>query len=165
MIRVQNHVQKVLMLVELQGQISDGYWENSRPYDHWKEPASSAVEVSPDGVIGTDFWPERSYNFASPELLEYVGDRMLRFAKAATLFPDMSSDLVHYIEYDDLFTRNLRGDYWDEIRSKFTNQYDINNQEQWKSLLEKIDGVNYTMADMKKDLKVLKEVFKTRLPR
>ena len=40
-----------IYLCELSGQISDGYWENSKPYDHWKWLMNTVPEIV-DGKEG-----------------------------------------------------------------------------------------------------------------
>lgn len=75
---------------ELSGQISDGYWENSKPYDHWKafncgvevvDDNSNKMYVLPNTTdvyvrVNTHFYKQRNYNFASRELYNIVGNRM-----------------------------------------------------------------------------------------
>ncbi|HOD11170.1 MAG TPA: hypothetical protein PKH91_10540, partial [Flavobacterium sp.] len=74
---VGNMAQKILFLCEMQGQISDGMWENARG-DHWK--VWSDLDWDKVGVgdnIGRKFYAGRDgYNFTNPELLDVVGDRM-----------------------------------------------------------------------------------------
>lgn len=90
-IKFRNKVQVALFMKELRGQISDGLWENSKPVDHWKVPCSAKVSVATDQKeLGPSFMPARAYNFASSELLEYVGDRMLVIAQSVDKNMDMS---------------------------------------------------------------------------
>ena len=73
---------------ELDGQISDGYWENARPYNHWRVWCRATVIVDPVNV-GRNFYAEKdNYNFNSSELLEWVGDRML--ASCQEIDPDFT---------------------------------------------------------------------------
>lgn len=78
-----NRIQAMLFKVEMQGQISDGHWENSMPYGHYKVASSADVAFSDNsnthGCHG--FSPQRKYNFANRDLFEVVGDRMLEMAK------------------------------------------------------------------------------------
>ena len=48
-----NQAQVILYMCELCGQISDGHWENSKPYDHWKIPCVA-------GCVGPKFSTESS---------------------------------------------------------------------------------------------------------
>ena len=87
-IRVATKSQAILMELELKGQVSDGYWENSYPHDY-KPVCSAEVIVDPDNV-GINFTPSRAYNFASPKLIEYVGDRMQQIVLLSWMFPTLS---------------------------------------------------------------------------
>jgi hypothetical protein len=84
-LRFRNLAQKVLWDQELSGQISDGRWENSKPYDHWEYwHRDVTVVVDPENV-GRDFWVKRDgYCFTEKELLETIGERMLEAVQVAT---------------------------------------------------------------------------------
>lgn len=74
---VRNLAQKVLMEDELQGQISDGMWENATPHDHWKPWCDAEVVVDPAN-LGRNFHARKdNYNFLAKDLLEVVADRMI----------------------------------------------------------------------------------------
>ncbi len=97
-LRLQTPAQVAVFNEELTGQMSDGYWENSRPYNHWTwAPARELVTVAAEGqkvglfyaytdhlgqALEVKFTPPRRYNFCNSVLLECVGDRMLEQAKA-----------------------------------------------------------------------------------
>lgn len=99
---VRNVAQKALFEEELQGQLSDGYWENTKPHDHWEPWCRCTVLVDEnvgrnfdwykgkryDRRTGRDYPVSRplksNYNFANSMLLEAVGDRMLEIARKAT---------------------------------------------------------------------------------
>jgi hypothetical protein len=78
---VRNEAQKILFEKELAGQISDGYWENSRPWNHWRWVGRElVVEVGENvGVYGGG--PVRSYNFNNKMLVEIVGERMIEYVR------------------------------------------------------------------------------------
>lgn len=80
---VRNEAQKILFDEELMGQLSDGMWENTRPFDHWKVWADCDVVVAgPDDEVGRTFYAAKSnYNFTSRDLLDVVGDRMLEYVQ------------------------------------------------------------------------------------
>lgn len=74
----RNEMQVVLWNEELIGQLSDGNWENSRPYEHWKRPCRAEVAVaSPSTQLGPNFTPARKYNFKAVYSNETVRARML----------------------------------------------------------------------------------------
>lgn len=85
---VRNLAQKVLFMEELQGQISDGMWENARPFEHWKVWCDSELEVIVNANnVGRNFSAIKSnYNLNSSELLECVGDRMVLNVRAYKMF-------------------------------------------------------------------------------
>lgn len=71
--------QKNLFVCEISGQLSDGQWENAKPYDHWQPWSNSDVKVG--SRVGRDFPVKKDgYNLGS--LLQYVGDRMLAVGAA-----------------------------------------------------------------------------------
>jgi hypothetical protein len=82
LINFRNAVQAALYNLELAGQISDGCWENSRPWNHWR-CMIDATGVAVPGPLGPTFQPRRKYNFNNNLLVEVVGDRMLKIARDA----------------------------------------------------------------------------------
>jgi hypothetical protein len=92
--------QVVLFNEELAGQISDGVWENSKPYNHYKwVPGRDKVSVAKDGELvglfydttyggelhkGARFTPPRRYNFCNSLLIEVCGERMIEAVKTLT---------------------------------------------------------------------------------
>jgi hypothetical protein len=81
--RTQN--QLILWKTELVGQLSDGHWENSRPYDHWKDWCNATALVGPN--VGRDFYPKRDvYGLTSKALLEVVGERMRAAVRVGRVF-------------------------------------------------------------------------------
>jgi len=81
-INFTNNVQKTLWDNELTGQISDGMWENTRPYDHYRFWCKVVSFVNPDniGVTGARY-EKRNYNFLNKDLLSIIGDRMCYMAR------------------------------------------------------------------------------------
>ena len=47
---------------ELSGQISDGKYENSRPYDHWRWILDTEIIVDPNSMNYTNRWIGKKYN-------------------------------------------------------------------------------------------------------
>jgi hypothetical protein len=85
----ENQQQKILWDEEMSGQVSDGQWENSYPYDHWERPCKAAsMVVGSEGnpMAGLNFYPKRSYGFNKASLLEIVGQRALEAVQAK--YPD-----------------------------------------------------------------------------
>ena len=49
---------------ELSGQISDGKYENSRPYDHWKWITDCDVLIEPNGLNYAERWLRKKYTLS-----------------------------------------------------------------------------------------------------
>lgn len=93
---VRNEAQKILFDLELSGQISDGYWENAAPQDHWIPWCETTVIVDPTNV-GRDFSVRKdNYGFTRRDLLDIVGDRMLEYVRAG------GGEYANYSEADML---------------------------------------------------------------
>ena len=106
----RNKVQVALYNEELKGQISDGLWENSRPSNHYKQPTRAKVFVAKQDVeLGPNFLPDRAYNFASPLLIEYVGDRMLAVAQSVDKSMDMPRMKAELRDMTKIFNAKFRG--------------------------------------------------------
>jgi hypothetical protein len=96
---VESLAQKVILLGEMRGQISDGHWENSAPTNHW-EPWSALnwgdvlIATDPGKQLGISFRARRGYNFADPELLDVVGERMLVLVRVCLTYPQAAPGLV-----------------------------------------------------------------------
>lgn len=159
-LHVENPVQKALFLQELSGQISDGYWENSRPNDHYQYWRLDFDQVIVDGSLGHNFHAPRKYNFLAKDLLDVVGDRMLFYAKMTLLFPELTftllqkhgmpddvDELRHAAQYamDDI------GHYWQD---KLDFYAEVGLTQEVLDAVEAYDG--YTMSDLRKDLRALK---------
>jgi len=136
-VRFRNVVQVALYECELKGQISDGNWENSTPFNHWQDPCDAmAVVGKPGESLGpVGFRPRRNYGFGSTFLVECVGSRMLFYARAVQAFPELMKRL------DDHWN-------WEEDRNTFTS---ID--------LDKINAVPYSMKDLKADLNDMSRIW------
>lgn len=87
-INVRNEDQKALLELELLGQISDGYWENSIASRTWED-----VEVCVDpNNVGVDF-AAFPCNFTSKKLLDVVKTRMVLYVRLAREFGNLARDL------------------------------------------------------------------------
>ena len=75
---VRNEVQAALWENEIMGQISDGMWENTQPYDHYEAWCDAEVVVAdPDMKLGRNFFVQKD-NYSLTTVIQYVGDRMIR---------------------------------------------------------------------------------------
>lgn len=76
-LRVRNRAQQILFMKELRGQISDGMWENTVPFNHWAAWSNTKVVVDPKN-LGRNFSVAKdNYQLNAKALLSVVGDRMV----------------------------------------------------------------------------------------
>lgn len=97
----------LLYKYELEGQISDGKYENSRPYDHWKWVSSAEIRVDANAPEGTSRWIRKTYNL--DEWFKYIHDgenswacRIMSFARFGLMFeikPELWNALIKHAEY------------------------------------------------------------------
>lgn len=156
----RNSAQAALFQYELAGQISDGYWENSRPFDHWKPWCNAHVIVDPAN-LGKDFYAGReSYNFTSKDLLDVVSERMIYKARVATVFgPETLRHINWKIEGGKL-----------KLPPKPTGTDKYYNDEYEAISKLPIDEINKVLADdtiyfdkmLMRDLKDMKVIIKMR---
>lgn len=74
-VRVNTMAQKYLLRDELQGQISDGHWENSGG-EAWQDWSNAKVIVDPKNPGRNFFTRKDNYQLNAKRLLDVVGDRM-----------------------------------------------------------------------------------------
>ncbi len=178
---VRNRAQKVLFQKELQGQISDGMWENAKPHNHWKDWGTDDVQIGTDKFGRTFYANKDNYNISSKELLDCVGDRMLFaviFDKYVTQFRGVTIDDLdicsipeHHRDYEDAFktkiVEGINGDtveVWENGWMKYTREickkYNLGPAD-FELMGSGI--IKYDMADMRKDLNDLKVIFRNHL--
>lgn len=164
---VQNKIQKALLDGELMGQISDGMWENSKPYDHYIPWARAKVMIGGQGTKGISTWVKRNYNFLNSELLNVVGDRMLGMARLIKKFPNIGgqeklisiansfADSVMGMDYEKL--SDLR-----EYSKKGAKELMKVTKASFQDLILIVnDNSLYSGSDLRKDLKEIKTSFQT----
>lgn len=172
-IKVANLAQLILLECELKGQISDGKWENARPYEHWRPPCRAEVTVAEPGEkVGINF-TSKPYNFVDKELLEIVGDRMINAVKFHTAYPNISTNnhwdfsfngpTAQKLTIDVIGWLKSTDDYYQKKAKKVMEALKVSTTGELVMAMQKVDQVQYTMKDLKKDLKELKVIFKTRL--
>jgi hypothetical protein len=147
------NIEQAACMLELDGQISDGHWENARPYDHWRVWTSAKVVVNPDNV-GRNFYAEKSnYNLSDKTLLDIVGRRMLGIVRIARKFGiEVASTLEHAVSCDDGLLED----------SKHTlAKLDLAGVS-YEDVMKALADESYGMRQMRADLNDLKTIFKTR---
>lgn len=114
-LKVATPAQKFMFNNEFCGQISDGMWENTQPYDHWEVWCDAHVEVDPDN-IGRNFYAKKdNYALNSKQLLDVVGDRVLFGLNLLAQLPilaDMESGRLPESAYDYRHAVANREGFW-----------------------------------------------------
>lgn len=155
-IRFATEDQAVLFNAVIRGQLSDGFWENSRPYGHYKLWCNATVEVGKQP--GRNFIPDKdNYNLADKELLDVVGQRMINYVKLARRFGSNKVKVLDYfLDLDGNFrgAPTYSGDFWDEIRAKLA-------LEDAAAVKACVEEDSYTLRDLRKDLREMSAAFKT----
>lgn len=174
----------LLFVYELQGQISDGAWENSRPASHWKWVTNLDYELTDDdaGYNG----PKHSVRYDCKWMIEYLNKwlknkdddyqwcvRFLNFCRVGKIID--KNDLKKYTDGAD-------SDAFESIISKLpeeeVNQEGLENslndyykEKYWPKVkseinddfLKKFYSTEYTMKDFKDDLRSVQESMNNKL--
>lgn len=149
--------QKVIYEEELVGQLSDGAWENTAPYDHWEPWANCRVVVDPDNVGRTFHAKKTGYAFAA-QLIDCVGERMLAYARLALHYGD-GVDFRVLEGYGTTGTMptnkdSAGSDYFARIRA-YLSRFDL---AEVKRVAE--DESLYTEKDLRRDLAAISKAMK-----
>lgn len=94
---------KIIFMCEMQGQISDGMWENSRPFGHWKKWSSLTWD---DVIVSSELFgrvfevPFSKYAFSDRELLKIVGKRLLFKIKLYHMYPQVVEPILKENHWD-----------------------------------------------------------------
>lgn len=168
MIKVENQEQKIILLYEMIGQISDGMWENARPYDHYRpwmriKEENTVIDPSDIGVNDSFRFAKRNYNFANKELLDLVGERIILKINLYLKHGQKILDLLaedHWLIPDDfsyyIRMENSKDKYYVDKAKKLADAGITKEMFQ-----DVIDNPVYTRKNLNKDCNGLKKVFKT----
>ena len=155
----RNKNQVVLFEKELKGQISDGHWENSRPFGHWEIPCSAVAYVAAnDSEIGRNF-DSRHYNFADTELREIVGNRMINLVKLSIAFPNIPIEEIFDIdsnpkeEIESWQKYGSNNEYWvNKLNKTMALCLARTPEDLIEILTNALNSVSYGEKELKKDL-------------
>jgi hypothetical protein len=152
---------------EVTGQISDGMWENSRPFDHWKFwcsmnviPGDMIDFIKSNAPTGT-FCTKKSYALTRLHQIKFedggyvLRARMLAYGRMTLAGVDPTDcEALNAAEYmPSTFNE------WKECKSSGEWKYDFVNKYMDRideSLAEKFYKTSYTMKDMNTDLAIIK---------
>ena len=165
---VKNLAQVVLYECEIKGQLSDGNWENSSPWQHYKPWCNAKAEVGEP--IGVNFYSNKN-NYGLHTLIQYVGERMQFMGALATLFPDEAKKLMAF-EYGRVPESVWEWNWYTEQASKSElPDYYSKVLDRWEKAgltIEKIELVGrqqdyiYPMKQLRKDLTSIKKAMKVK---
>ena len=171
-ITLTNENQKAIFNLELKGQLSDGYWENAAPMDHWKAPCRAEVVVGDKPSI--NFYPLRRYNFAADDLLKVVRTRMIVYARLAQKLSEADArdaEILFYViddnccattapEYHGIPEYYSSGDRYEKLKSLVELHEDFFRNEVTLPIKDKKASYNLTMLN--KDLETINQAFRSR---
>lgn len=171
----------MIFAYELEGQISDGYWENSHPHDHWQWVSNVDVHVDPSKTGYTG--PSHRLRYSTEWLRKYVkramkGEkdylwafRVLNMGKMGTVvsvsdfnrFKDSYAFrvIVEHLPKDPVDAAGLEQEitshsylisYWNQVKVFFTD-----------SLLKKYYSSSYDFSDFEDNLEQAEEAMNTQV--
>lgn len=159
---VRNRQQKAILLCELIGQISDGFWENAvgTTWEMWCQLNWDNVIVSKDesehGFYDASKISTR-FNFVNDMLLECVGDRMRAYAKLSMYMDDKElAELIKQCKsHHYLITTINEYDKCNDERKNIYLKHGITRE-----VLEGIIATPYQIDQLIEDMEDLKKIIK-----
>ena len=175
---VKNLEQAILFKGELVGQLSDGAWENSKPYDHWKQWSRCKIVIG--SSVGRNFWAQKdNYNLTGSSLLKIIGPRMIGMVKLAKAGYLKLKDAGQYEGAEAYSDMGCGFDNWDmpteqSIDAEY-NEWINKGDKYWREKAEGIDKIfggidglkkvilsnSYNKNQLIKDLNELKVAMRT----
>jgi len=166
---VRTHAQRTLLKMELLGQLSDGHWENTRPYNHWEPWADAEILVGQN--VGRNFFARKvAYRLDDKKLLEVVGRRMKVYVRLAHHYGLKATGILEgFLDIDGNWAGEptYQGAYWDKKRRRLAVemvailQEHGHNVDDVKAIAE--NETAYSDVDLKTDLRDLRNIFKMRM--
>lgn len=159
--------QKIVFMCEMQGQISDGMWENLRPHDHWKKWSAlrwDDVIVSHDLFGRTFDVPFSKYAFSDYRLLKIVGKRTILKIRLYQMYPKIVEPILkedHWSIPEEIVYAGLST----EVTAYVTQQRRVLEERGLtrKMLQTALLQVTYEYSDLVEDCKILEDACRTRI--
>lgn len=167
----------ILFNCEIAGQLSDGYWENARPHNHWHWLRDLDAYVhAPDMQEPFKFKGtrriSRRYDFAAMALINVVGNRMLAYVRFGTVYGyehaglgESVQEIESIIRYAaDEAVRANPGTYWAGVLRTIRTVIGVDDTSAdalragAAQAISKMNAVQYTIKDLRKDLKEMSEL-------
>lgn len=174
-----------IYVCELLGQVSDGYWENSKPYNHWKWIMNTEPEIvdGKEGYTG----PMHSRKYSTDWLRKYVkkalksnaGDynwtiRVFKYGKLGNVTPEnMLEDIAYKYDAWRSIAENLPDEKIDNagLKEKYLNGADY-KKKYWDEagnkyfsddILKKYYESSYDWRDFEDDLDAAENAMNTNI--
>lgn len=134
---------------EIVGQLSDGAWENSKPWDHWKFWGNLDVKKGSPQVKGGGWARRTGYNLHS--LISVIGDRMINMARLAKA-------IGKPLTYDQARAAEYLPDTPEEFaKAKIPSYVQAYMKKLKKSDIKKYYETSYGKSELNNDLKYIKK--------
>lgn len=115
---------------ELSGQISDGKYENSRPYDHWKWITDCDVLIDPNGLNYAERWLRKKYTLS--EWSGYMKDGKNDWAWRCANYVRFGACFEDTQENYDLITSKVSRSSVECLKDKYDSYEDfLKDYESW----------------------------------
>lgn len=186
-VNFRNKNQVTLWNNEILGQLSDGYWENTRPHNHWCVWHSAEAVCDESLPVGRNFFAiKANYNFTAKDLLEIVGQRMINSVRLTNAgfgdvahhkFEDIGIEMCYmdqFNKYKPATKEMIKSDIesWKNSESKYySDKYDLFTKtfgsdeteaiEKYFSIVN--DETLYSAKQLRKDLDDMKKIIKEKV--
>lgn len=117
--------------MELEGQVSDGYWENARPYDHWKWVTKTEPKLDDKKLGYTGPWHQKRYS------TEWVRRYVKRAVKGDKFDYSWTIRIFNYAKFGSILNKTQL--------NKVLSDY------AYRSMIEKLPQVPVTNAELDAD--------------
>ena len=159
-ISLANPVQVAIYKGELEGQMSDGAWENTNPMDHWRSMCDANVVV---GTPGMDFMPRTTYGYNRLLSNPVVAERMLNMARAAVAYPSLDMSKFNWaIEYVIDHANKMNEPQQDWQQKYVTEILATTGEPDIASFVAKVNGTAYSARDLRRDINEIQRVVNTK---
>jgi hypothetical protein len=148
-----------IWIAELTGQMSDGMWENTTPYGHWRFWSDCEVQLGDENKVETDIlWAikKAGYNFGA--LIPYVGERMISYGRMGQVTVDKNA--VRAAEYmPSTLAEWLKCKESGNWKYSFVEKY---MEAVTEEIACKFYLTTYTIRNLKNDIKHVKAAMKNK---
>lgn len=161
------NIEQAAAWLELDGQISDGHWENASPNAHWEVWCDAEVHVRSGRYaepLGRNFDARKdNYNFTDRELLDVVGKRMLGIVRIARALGIEAARRLEHAPDCETGRIDWSYDFNQKHATEVAELLGLNSIEVKNRVDDALADESYTMAHLLVDLRDLKQIVRTRV--